>query len=209
MKSLFLKPGYQERAHAEQTLDDPHSEFQPDVYALAELMTRFSDYNLTVIDIGCGSGAKLKNFGKHVSVIGLDSKENLALALRVRPNMLALPCDLETITRYSVPSSIVDGAILICADVLEHLTDPLPTLYAMREWMAWGARAAFISTPDRDAFYRPEHNGPPNNTSHVREWSFMEFRSLLLALSFKLTFYGLTRSHTSDPRPVTILGVLT
>jgi len=99
-----------------------------------------------------------------------------------------------------------DG-ILIAADVIEHLKDPMPLLRALRECMRT-AKLALISTPERDLLHGPEHMGPPVNEAHIREWNRAEFEALLRASGLNVLHVGLTRAHSSHTNLQTTLAVV-
>jgi SAM-dependent methyltransferase len=76
---------------------------------------------------------------------------------------------------YDIPYSAGFFDVVVCVDVLEHVSD-----YArlLREMCRVAKRLVFISTPNR----RPEHTRPdgrPKNFWHLREWSQEELSEIL------------------------------
>ena len=69
--------------------------------------------------------------------------------------------------------------IVICADVIEHVLDPVEL---MNYIVALSLRWIVLSTPDRNLMYErfsPDLLGPPRNPHHIREWSFEEFNEFV------------------------------
>ena len=99
------------------------------------------------------------------------------------------------------------GAVVICADVVEHLLHPDRLLENLREILA-SVEALVISTPDRDLTSGPQHAGPPADDSRVREWSIQEFAELLEAWGFEHGDLELTRSDNVGGAQATILATL-
>lgn len=138
--------------------DDRHlrDEWQDEVYAAA------AEYKpRSVLDLGCGSAFKLF---KHFTCpfVGVEL-----------PSMLGW---LRAVHRKHEWREFADGPqradIVICADVIEHVADPDEILAFIEGCQP---RRVFMSTP-----IRSEHdNGPPENKSHVREWTMQEFRAYL------------------------------
>jgi len=73
-----------------------------------------------------------------------------------------------------------DGVVVVCADVIEHVTDPVLLLQKLASAQR-GAHALFLSTPERDLTYSRAHNGPPLNPRHVQEWTLRESARLRAA----------------------------
>jgi hypothetical protein len=100
----------------------------------------------------------------------------------------------------------VKKAVIVCADVIEHLVNPLPLLHTIKNWLV-DAPVAIISTPDRVLNRGVHHLGPPDNPKHVREWEVDEFRCFLEATGFE-AWVGLTRDNTKSNAFRTIIAVL-
>lgn len=148
--------------------------YQPDVYKLARKWMLDTGAT-TLIDVGCGQGHKLKNLP--YSVIGIDTGLNLEVCRKLMPRSTWIDCDLEK--EFPVlDADTLSNSVVICADVIEHLVDPTILIRALTNYSQY-AKAVIISTPDRDVVYGYDHNGPPFNPGHVREWNISEFLALL------------------------------
>lgn len=166
-----LPEGYVERLDNEAFDDTPHTDlWQNDVYELAHTIAL--SYGLgTVLDVGCGSGFKLLKFFRQFYTTGVEVEPTLSWLREKYPERLWL-----------APSEVtLPYKLVICADVIEHVADPDALLESIKKVRP--ARIV-ISTPDR-SMLKCDQNGPPNNLSHVREWSFTEF-GLYLADHFNI-----------------------
>lgn len=175
--------------------------FQPDVYAMAELLATMSGAQ-TVWDVGCGWGDKLAAIhDRHPEwgYVGVDYGANIDHCVRTYPWGNWIDHDLEKF--LAIPA---DGGIVVCSDVIEHLADPTNLLEQLRDS---GAAAIVISTPERDLMYGRDHNGPPQNLCHVREWNLTELREYLKACGLNVEWIGLTRSSDQGPYCHTTLAV--
>lgn len=190
-----IKEGYIERAEPEYTVDEEDSLYQPDVYRAARAnLDAFPEVN-TVIDIGCGKAGKLRAFS-HVKTIGIDIGDNMNVARKIVTE--AVPYNLEN-GLPEIRLSVLMKSILICADVVEHLKDPSPMLKDLKDWMDV-CPVAILSTPDRDRTHGPDHNGPPPNVGHVREWNRHEFADYLKQLGFHHHVVTWTRAHETHSK---------
>jgi SAM-dependent methyltransferase len=162
-----------------------------------------------LVDIGCGRAEKLvesaQAFG--LTPIGIDYGENLARCRAAYPAGAWIEADLESAVGVVIPADVLRDAVVVCADVIEHLKDPTNLLALLRECMR-SARAGLLSTPERDRTRGPDHPGPPPNPCHVREWNARELREFLQASGLTVTFTGLTRSHDVWDAMQTILVML-
>ncbi len=142
-------------------------EFQNPVYYAAK--RAFINQQLdTVLDIGCGSAFKLiKHFGA-CSTIGLDVLDTVAWLKRRYPERIWGTLEL-------LPE-ILGCDLVLCSDVIEHVWNPDIILNILN---AIEFKLCVISTPDRDRVHGTDHNGPPVNVSHVREWNYTEFRKYI------------------------------
>lgn len=210
--SFGIKDGYRENP-VEYFLDNLVETrgilFQPDVYAMAELLVGFTepgpydqDGPLDVVDVGCGYGDKLAAMqARHGewTFYGLDFGANIEHCRKTYDWGTWIETDFETIEYLKFP-----GSVMICSDVIEHLADPRPLLKAMRE-----SRANIVlSTPERDLQHGLDHMGPSPNINHVREWNYEELHAFLEAEGFTIRFHGLTRSSDAGPYCQTQLVVM-
>ncbi|HUS39186.1 MAG TPA: class I SAM-dependent methyltransferase [Pirellulales bacterium] len=164
--SYHLPSGYQHRANPVPHDDSEFTdEWQDEVYAAASLCCQcLHDRPTSVLDLGCGSAFKLlKHFSQpHVGV-------------EVAPMIGVLRFSYPDMTWRHFDEGPTHADVVICADVIEHVADPDQILSFIE---GCTPRLVFLSTPDRDLVGRP--NGPPENKSHVREWTFAEFDDYLM-----------------------------
>ena len=121
----------------------------------------------SIVDLGTGSGAKLIEFFGAKKTLGLDVAEKIALAKQRFPDR-----------QWELPTHPIECDLLICADVIEHLADPLELIETIN---AGRWRHCVISTPERDLARGVNDLGPPKNPRHVREWNTGEFVRFLRA----------------------------
>lgn len=151
-----IRKGYRCRAENNVGIAVPDNA-QRNVYQYAATIPNVS----TVIDWGTGSGAKLVEFFPDKNAIGVDVPEKVTAAKSRFPagDWRILPTE-------------IDCDLLIVADVIEHLADPL-SLVATIKAGKW--KHCVISTPERDLARGVNDLGPPKNPRHVREWNTGEF----------------------------------
>lgn len=146
-------------------------EWQRAVYINAQRIASINDFK-TIVDFGCGSGFKLIKYLSEFETIGFEIEPALSFLKSSYPENI-----------WSDGSSIGSGDIkadlVICADVLEHLADPfkLIDIFANSECGLF-----VLSTPALELLAEKgisPRNGPPENKSHILEWSTVEFSSLL------------------------------
>ena len=79
-----------------------------------------------IIDLGCGEGSKLAAFQKEFHLIGIDYKANLKRVQKVFPFIDVVEIDLDQgpSCQLKIDPHILSEAVVISADVIEHLVDP-------------------------------------------------------------------------------------
>ena len=157
--------------------------YQVPVYRLAarranELAPRL------VMDIGCGSGDKLNEFFGRATcrVIGVDQESAISLARSRFRSIDWLAGDLGS-TEFWAELAGHQPELVICADVIEHLVDPVGLLERLHALVGNGR--LILSTPDRDRL-DSDPLGPPGNPRHIREWTADELSTLLEASGFEI-----------------------
>jgi len=177
-----IKAGYQHREKAVSFPDVCSAMvYQPKVYQFARYLAERAGIG-RIVDIGCGSGRKLLSFTGSQELVGIDTAQNLAFFRDVVPTAQAIEADLE----QGLPAKareLSEDAIVVCADVLEHLMSPdrlLTDLSALTQT----APFILLSTPDRVRARGVGDFGPPGNEAHVREWTIDEFDWLLRDFGF-------------------------
>jgi 2-polyprenyl-3-methyl-5-hydroxy-6-metoxy-1,4-benzoquinol methylase len=191
--NLFIKDGYVANVSA-RTLDIEPSDrywtderieysarYQHHVYLLAARIAAQNQYRVG-LDLGCGSGTKAARILSKVlpEIILVDQPSSEKLAKKALPDANFVSADLETCE--FVMEAQMD--LIICADVVEHLADPLPCINFARDHLKTTGTAIF-STPERDILRGPDCMTSPH-PAHVREWNATEFRALLEHVGFRV-----------------------
>jgi len=164
-----IHENYIERLNNEQFDDTIYTdEHQNEVYAYARQLFVENNYTNHVVDFGCGSAYKLLKYFKEKYTIGIEVKPTYKYLINKYPNRMW--CESPRLPNTNIHP--VD--MVICSDVIEHVVNPdglLESIYALKP------KTIVLSTPDRDMLFN--HNGPPKNVAHVREWSYKEFRQYI------------------------------
>lgn len=183
--------------------DDERGEvWQQATYALAVAFAEAAqvllrpDVRMTFADVGCGNGAKAKRVGiEHPDwrVMGFDQGPNVRKAQAAGVEAYDVNLDVERELHLG-------DAVVVCADVIEHLLDPRPLLRVLG---GCGARAVVVSTPARERVYgerqiHPGHLGPPVNNTHVREWASTELPAFIEGLGVPVRWHGLLPASSRD-----------
>lgn len=189
---LFLPPGYVRNVANTPFFDVPSSwRYQPHVYGLARMMVDRGEVR-HVIDLGCGSGGKLAGLPAGTRVLAMDMHPD-ASALRATLGHLDISvqaCDLEAGVP-PLPDEMLADAVVICADVVEHLRDPRALLTGLARW-ARTCRYLLVSTPARDRARGAADAGPPANPAHCQEWTLDEFVRLARSVGLRVPLHGYT-----------------
>ncbi|MFM9908634.1 MAG: class I SAM-dependent methyltransferase [Chitinophagaceae bacterium] len=164
-----IKPGYHHATAAEQ-LDATLStdEWQKEVYQLAAEIAQKFQFS-TILDVGCGSGYKLVNMLAHYDTTGIEINPTFDWLIKKYPSKNWLLFDVVQPTQLKTD-------LVICADVIEHLSNPDDLLDFISDL---NFQRLIISTPERDAVAGKNDYGPPENTAHYREWNAIEFKNYL------------------------------
>ena len=172
---LFLPDNYEVRAVPEYYDDSENTDnWQNEVYCLAKQLAVKSNIK-EVFDYGCGSGFKLrKHFLKsNFYSCGIDLPPTVEFLRKNYPTSAWLNVDefdFDALSRDSM---------LICSDVIEHMEEPL---LFMQRLAGSNVGVVVLSTPARELLIETGQTrtlGPPTNTSHVCEWSCLEFHDLV------------------------------
>jgi SAM-dependent methyltransferase len=206
----FIRPGYASRDHPEYFDDNLQEQsgivHQPDVYPFAFRLAAMWGRH-TVIDIGCGRAQKLVVAHPHFDLIGVDIAENFRFCESTYEFGKWIESDLESGEPLPVESRKVADSVVVCSDVIEHLSDPGALLSVLSGLVQQGALLV-MSTPERDRVRGCDDPGPPANPAHVREWALDEFHQLLAWSGLEPDFIGLTRNNDRDSLKRTILAVV-
>lgn len=144
------------------------SEFQTPVYISARKLCEKLEYK-SVIDVGCGTGYKLIKYFSDKFTIGVDVEKTIGYLRKAYP----LRCWYYTPLNETLDLPL---DIAICADVVEHMTNPNLLLSFLQRLTI---KHLVISTPERELLAENSYNGPPRNPCHVREWSAEEFKKYI------------------------------
>ena len=142
-------------------------EWQVEVYALARRVFDCHGFE-SVVDIGCGSATKLLEWFENDLTIGVDVSPTYEQLVERHPDRM-----------WMKAGAPVDSStdLLIMADVIEHVSDPVDLLNYAR---GFDPKYMIISTPDRAQFWTKQGPlGPPKNRAHMREWTFTEFGAFM------------------------------
>jgi glycosyltransferase involved in cell wall biosynthesis/SAM-dependent methyltransferase len=164
--------------------------YQEPVYRWAARLIR-EDRSAPVVDVGCGTGAKLIGIVSKATddIVGVDQAAAIEVARRAHPTRTWLSGDLGDPALWRSIKEL-RPALMICADVIEHVRDPRDLLWRMKGALPPTGRL-LISTPDRSRMEEGHGLGPPSNEWHVREWTSEEFVLLLESCGFTV----LSRRH--------------
>ena len=146
-------------------LEHRKTTFQPHVYKLAEFIAKRADARY-IIDLGAGDGQKLTPFIDRFNILAVDHGENLLTLLKIS-GVEGIDWDLER-GLPPLESAVLQKAIVIAADVVEHLREPDRFFKALSLW-AKQVPYLLISTPDRTRVRGPGNLGPPGDDAHARE----------------------------------------
>lgn len=180
---LWIKPGY--RARSARSFDLAPGErywnaeriaashaFQYPVYQLARSLLRRRGAR-SFLDVGAGPGTKVAELIAPLcsDLVLVDQPSSQEFAQRLLPGARFIAANLD-----SIDLQLGRGFDLItCADVLEHLENPVPCLHFIRNHLNPGG-IALLSTPERDRLRGPGCSESPH-PEHVREWNAAEFRA--------------------------------
>lgn len=194
-----LKPDYVSRVeptYFEDALPDSSS-WQADVYRLAAALARKVGAK-RLVDIGCGRGGKLVPYRHDFQIVGIDYGSNIEACVQEYPSGHWIATDLNA---EVVDAATFQDAVVICADVIEHLPTPDALIETLRN-AAEAAQYVLVSTPDRLRVHKKDHDGPPVNQYHVREWTLAELEAWFTAESLPVRWAGWTISNDVRPNQV-------
>lgn len=209
-RTYYIKESYVAREIPEYFVDETSIEsginYQPEIYPLAAKLAKLVDAKY-IIDIGCGSGEKLVKLYPQFEIIGIDFGPNIEKCKQKYKFGNWIDFDLESALSIPIPHEIAAQSIIINSDVIEHLKNPLLLLEKIKLLLNH-AKAAIISTPERELNWGLEHNGPPPNSAHVREWNIHEFTKMLDSQGIKIGCVGTTISNDKENEEKTIISIV-
>jgi 2-polyprenyl-3-methyl-5-hydroxy-6-metoxy-1,4-benzoquinol methylase len=162
MKTYYIKENYTARLN-NKDFDDTKltDEWQKEVYEYAKKIAEENNFK-TILDIGTGSGYKLIKHFDNYNTLGIDIPKTVSFLQEKYPT--------KSWSDQFVPVTGYD--LLISSDVIEHLPDPDILLDLI---VQCNPKLIVLSTPERNLLCKIDHDGPPFNKAHVREWTMDEF----------------------------------
>lgn len=189
--------------HDDQCYDDADVVHQPEAYEVVRYLIGATGRG-TVIDIGCGSGRKLRDLQAD-KTIGVDFGANIDFCRRAYPDAGEwIEADLSDPSARLLANRASADSIVICADVIEHLADPTQLLRLLEDCYRRGA-IVITTTPDRVRVRGSDHTGPSPNGAHVREWALDEYSKVISDAGLGLSFAGFTTNNSEARELKTIL----
>lgn len=164
--------------------------YQHHVYRLAAKIAQKMDL-ISAMDLGSGPGTKARDFLSPVlnEIVLVDQPSSKPLAQTVFPGANFIGANFEE------SDVVLDRQfdLIICADVLEHLYNPMPCLkFAFHHLAPTGI--VIFSTPERDILRGKGCMSSPH-PAHVREWNSDEFKSLLDFSGFNIVQHSCVPSE--------------
>jgi len=203
-----VKPGYRHRQNPDlfdHAIQDS-AVCSPDAYRLAAFLAGRVGCD-TLIDLGCESGVQMSEISSGLRLVGIGDLNNLNRLGKEHLGSICIEHDLGKHAFYLEDRELVRRSVVVCANVVERLIDPVPLLATLHDLLV-DAPYAIVTTPERDLLRGHHHMGPPDDRRRVREWSLFEFATLLRGAGLNLEFAGLTAESGRDPAKRTILMLL-
>lgn len=199
-----IREGYTPNLTPKYFIDDQYDgkHWQPDALPIAAYAANKIGCQ-RLVDVGCGRGSKLAPYEGEFNLVGIDYGANIQYAQKHNTFGVWIEQDLEQGFQLLNPRLCV----AVCADVIEHLVNPLPLLTSLLD-VYYAGGAVVLTTPDRERNYGADHLGPPENPSHVREWTLAELRNWLALYSLTPLWQGWTLNNDAERKHNTILIIL-
>lgn len=147
-----------------------------------------------IIDIGCGSGRKLAAMHSvGFSVVGIDFGANLQSTRKKLPpsdTVILKECNLNE-DMPDLPETIIQNAVFVSADVIEHLTNPDNLIKIVKKYIKLGA-VGVVSTPDNEKLSRTL---TPQRPSDVQVWSKSGFEKYFAC--HRINFHSFERLNNN------------
>ena len=175
--NYYIPLKYKIRENNEHYIDlNETDKYQKEVYLFAKNI--MEKYNLKkIVDVGCGSGYKLIQYLGIYETTGYETEPCISFLKKKYPNRKWINSGESEINFNEKYISHCD--LVISSDVIEHIREPNELINFMKKF---NAKYYIISTPCREIlvkYFHRDNNGPPHNLSHVREWTFNEFKLYL------------------------------
>ena len=135
----------------------------------------------TILDAGCGEGFTMERLVKNkigLKIEGVEySKDAILLGKKLFPNLL-----IKQGSAYNLPYKNNSFDLVVCTEVLEHLTDPSKVL---KEVLRVSRKHVLISVPNEPFFMfgnfiRGKNlSRLGNDTDHINHWTIGSFQKFL------------------------------
>jgi len=142
----------------------------------------------TVLDAGCGEGFTLNRFYKNKlgrQLLGVDFS---SVAINLGKNLFPF-INFKKANIYSLPFKNNSFDLVVCSEVLEHLSDPA---LALKEIVRVSKRFCLLSVPDEPFFSIANFLRGKNllrwgnDIEHIQHWTRNEFIKLLRQKGLKI-----------------------
>lgn len=206
MTNYGIRSGYTANLQNLYYNDEPDNGiiWQPDVYEYAIAFAR--EHKIpNIIDIGSGNGEKLERYKDEFTITFIDFGANLDT---IRSKFKASRKKHRYVDQNfekdfpKLEASLVQSAVVICSDVIEHIRDFACLTTALVDYSTQ-AKLLLISTPERYRMYGFDQSGPPLNKCHVREWRLEELEQYFESKGMRFSI-GLTRTNDRANQRATI-----
>lgn len=207
--AFFIKENYKHGIRPRYFHDNEDEKkilWQPDVYNCVEQLGRMFECK-NIIDVGCGDGTKLVPLYPNYKIFGIDYGSNLEKCRKKFSFGTWISHDLEKNQPIEISEKILETSGIVCSDVIEHLVDPSFLLDNLKNFLNYSPFCV-LTTPERDLTRGVDHNGPPGNPFHIREWNRKELEMLLHHYGLNIACMGLTVSNNKDWEQKTIIAIL-
>ena len=185
------------------------------------LMDRFLSENvqdLTILDIGCGSGAYTTLFAKlgfhvvglDISKLGISTAKKWAVCENLQDRVALIVANAE-----KLPFKNESFNFIICSEVLEHLDSPHKGINELNRVLAWGGEI-FISMPNLFSYYwlresiwhnlkgLMHHNKKQHVDLHIK-FPYWRILNLVKSVGFKIEYTTSTYLTPIEPRLLRLL----
>lgn len=125
---------------------DVYHKFNPDPFHTHMKLLNLVKNGSNVLEIGCSTGYfSEKLVQKNCRVWAVEIDKEAALIAQQRKNVKVLNCDVRQITDYMSTNKKFD--VILLADILEHLEDPLGVLIQLKKYLSRDGKI-LISLPN-------------------------------------------------------------
>lgn len=165
--------------------------YQFPVYRYAEKLIQEKKIK-EVIDVGCGTGAKLALIHNNLPEINFTGIDQRATIEYCKEHYNFGKWYVDNIEEPDKSLDNIKAELVICSDVIEHLLNP-DTLLSYLKKKVTKDGYILLSTPERDVLRSKSCNNSPNKF-HIREWNYEELENYLLYSGFRIVEHFLQYS---------------